>query len=254
MTDRIGSAPGRTPLLALAGGIGFLIAWELIGRAQILGAAWPPLSTVLSTLVSTQDRLLLFNALVVTVQEAAIGYCVGVVVATTVGVLATLLPRVRPGLLQIAVLINAIPIIALGPILIAVFPREVAPTVLSALAVFFTTLVAVTSGLAGTRSAHEDLMKALGAGRVTRLYRIQIPTALPVVVDALQLAAPSAVLGAILGEWFGAPDGIGPILVATMQDGVYNMLWASALTGVAVSIAAFGILALIRRAVVQRYG
>lgn len=244
----------KSTLISVAGVLIFGAAWELIGRSRVLGSEWPPLSTVLNTLVAQSNRETFVNALQITAKEAAIGYVAGCGAAFVSGVLTVFLPPVRPVIFQFAVAVNAIPIIALGPVLIAIFPREVAPSVLAALAVYFITLVAVTTGLASTPGAHSDLLRVLGASRIRRFTRLQLPNALPLIVNALQVAAPSAVLGAILGEWFGSPFGLGPIIVIAMQDGVYDLLWAAALIGVSLSLVAFGLLGVIRSQVYDQFG
>jgi NitT/TauT family transport system permease protein len=237
---------------AAAGLVIFVAAWELIGRAELFGPAWPPFTTVLSQWAESRSTLL--GALAVTTYEAAVGWVIGTLLAFLSGVVTVFIRTMRPGLLRLAVVVNSIPVITLGPVLISIFPREVAPVALAALSVYFTTLVATTTGFAATKAGHEDLFTVLGAGTRERFRRLQLPTALPLIVDGLKLAVPAAVLGAILGEWVGSPRGLGPILVATMQDAVYPRLWATALTGMILSLIGFGLLALLHRYAKERCG
>jgi NitT/TauT family transport system permease protein len=245
-------SPAYRAVLAAAGLVIFVVGWELIGRAELFGRAWPPFTTVLVQWAESRSTLL--GALAITTYEAAVGWVVGALLAVLSGVVTVFIRTMRPGLLQLAVVVNSIPVIALGPVLISIFPRQVAPMALAAISVYFTTLVATTTGFAAAKATHEDLFTALGAGTRERFRRLQLPAALPLIVDGLKLAVPAAVLGAILGEWFGSPRGLGPILVATMQDAVYPLLWATALTGVVLSLVGFGLLALLHRYAMERYG
>jgi NitT/TauT family transport system permease protein len=238
--------------LATAGLVTFIAAWELIGRAEVFGRAWPPFTTVLSQWAESRSTLL--GALAVTTYEAAAGWVIGASLALLSSVVTVFIRSMRPGVMHVAVVVNSIPAIALGPVLISIFPHEVAPMALAAISVYFTTLVAATTGFAATSAARADLFTVLGAGKAERFRRLQLPTALPLIVDGLKLAVPAAVLGAILGEWFGSPRGLGPILVATMQDAVYPLLWATALTGVVLSLLGFGLLALLHQGARGRYG
>ncbi|HZC99600.1 MAG TPA: ABC transporter permease subunit [Actinomycetes bacterium] len=238
--------------LTIVGLVVVFVAWQVIGRAEVFGRAWPPFTTVLEQWFESRSSLL--SALAVTTYEAGVGWVFGTLLAFLSGVVAVFVRSIRPGLLHVAVVVNSIPVIALGPVLISIFPRAVAPMALAAISVYFTTLVATTTGFAATKAAHEDLFTALGAGTRERFRRLQLPTALPLIIDGLKLAVPAAVLGAILGEWFGSPEGLGPILVATMQDAVYPLLWATALTGVVLSLLGFGLLALLHQGVKERYG
>jgi NitT/TauT family transport system permease protein len=249
----VGSPSGTyRSVLAVAGLVIFVAAWELIGRAELFGPAWPPFTAVLSQWAESRSTLL--GALAITTYEAAVGWVIGTLLAFLSGVVTVFIRAMRPGLLRLAVVVNSIPVVALGPVLISIFPREVAPVALAALSVYFTTLVATTTGFAATKAGHEDLFTVLGAGSRERFRRLQLPTALPLIVDGLKLAVPAAVLGAVLGEWFGSPRGLGPILVATMQDAVYPLLWATALTGMLLSLVGFGLLALLHRYAKERCG
>ena len=76
---------------------------------------------------------------------------------------------------------------------------------------------------------------------------------MPAFVDGLRLAAPGAVLGAILGEWFGAPRGLGLLIVSAMQNFQIALLWSAALLAATVSILAFVAFGALERFVVARY-
>jgi len=78
-------------------------------------------------------------------------------------------------------------------------------------------------------------------------------SALPAFADGLRLAAPAAVLGAILGEWFGAPRGIGILIVSSMQNFQIRQLWAAALLAAVVSMIAFALFGALERFVVSRF-
>ena len=240
-------------LLGALGLVGFATAWQLLGWAQALGASWPPLSTILATLVDPGRLPLLRRAAATTLAEAARGYLAGVVVAVALGLVAVLLPGSRRGLDRLAALLNAVPVIALGPVLISTMSRERVPVALAALAVFFTTFVATTAGFAAAHPSHHDVFSVLGAARRRRFRLLQLPASLPLLCTGLKLGAPAAVLGAILGEWFGADKGIGPILVSSMQNYQIPLLWAAALLAAAISMVSYGVMSMIERAAERRF-
>ena len=77
--------------------------------------------------------------------------------------------------------------------------------------------------------------------------RLQLPAAIPGMADGLRLAAPAAILGAVLGEWFGAPRGLGVLIVSAMQNYQIELLWAAALLAALMSMIAFGLFTLLAR-------
>ena len=244
MTDRALAVAGVLVVAALA---------EVIGRLGLAGVAWPPLSEVISFLTEPQARQVLGRALAATGAAPAAGFALGSAVALVVAAVGVLLPALAPGLDRLAAVVHAVPLIAIGPLLITTVGREATPMLVAALAAGFAVFVAATSALAATNAAQRDVFAVLGAGRLVTLLRLQLPAGVPLIVDGLTLAAPAAVLGAVIGEWFGARRGIGVLLVSSMQNMQVEQLWAAALTAAAVSLLAYLLLVALRGAVNRRF-
>jgi NitT/TauT family transport system permease protein len=132
-------------------------------------------------------------------------------------------------------------------VLIVTAGREATPVVIASITVFFGVFVAASSGLASASREQGDLLTVLGASRRNRLWLLQVPGALPMFVDGLRLSVTAAVVGAILGEWFGAPGGIGLLLVSAMQNYQIALLWSAALLAALMSLGAYGLLGLLQR-------
>jgi ABC-type nitrate/sulfonate/bicarbonate transport system permease component len=247
------AARTRTVLLTAAGTTLLVAGMELIGRFALLGTSWPPLTDVLALLGEPLSRDLLGRALAATAGAAATGFALGTGIALAVAMAGVLLPGLQPGLDRLAAVVHTIPLIALGPLLVNNVGREGTPVVIAALASGFAVFVAATSGLAAASQAHQDVFRALGASRRTRLLRLQLPAAVPLLLDGLTLGAPAAVLGAVIGEWFGAPRGLGVLLVSAMQNFQIELLWAAALSAALISLAAYGVLVALRAAAVRRF-
>lgn len=248
MTDRL-----RALALGLVGIALVLAAWEVLGRAGTLGRTWPPISDVLATIVDPDRRDLFGRALSATISAAWRGFLLGVLLGFALSASGVVWPILRPGLDRLAAVLNAIPLIALGPFLIVTLSREGTPTAIATLAVFFNVFVATSAGLAAAQSAHGDVFTVLGSSRWTRFRRLQLPAALPSIADGLKLAAPAAVLGAILGEWFGAPRGLGILIVSSMQNYQIDLLWSAALLGAGLSLAAFAVFSGLELWVARRF-
>lgn len=236
-----------------AGIVLFLAGWEVIGQYRLAGLTWPPLSTVLAFL-SDPDRWPLFGrALASTMGSAATGFVVGVSLGLGLALGVHLLPKLKPGTDRLAAMVNAIPAIALGPILIVTFDRAGTPAALAAIHVFFLVYVAVSSGLLAAGRAQQDLLSVLGARRSMRLRLLEAPAALPAFVSSLKMALSGAILGAILGEWFGAPRGLGVIILNAMENFQIPLLWSAVLLAAGISLVLFGLASLLERAVHRRF-
>lgn len=240
-------------LSAVAGAVLLLVVAELVGRSGLAGRAWPPLTEVLAYAATSAGSSLLWRNGVVTITAAGQGLVLGAVVAVLGAGLALIVPALRPGFDRFAAILNAFPTIALAPLLITTVGREDTPLVIAALSVGFVMFVTMTSAFSAGSSAHADVLTVLGASRAQRLRRLELPRAVPAFFDGLTMSAPAAVLGATIGEWFGAPRGLGLLLVSAMQNYQMTLLWSAALVATVVSLAAYLVFVQLQRLAVGRF-
>jgi ABC-type nitrate/sulfonate/bicarbonate transport system permease component len=239
-----------TGILGVAILLGLL---ELVGRTGMAGRTWPPLSSVWAYSVGEPGRVILIRAVRATVAEALSGFLIGVLAGVFAAGSGLLVPGLRTGMNQLAILLSTLPLIALGPVLVTTVGNERTPPVIAALGSGFAVFVAMSSAFSRPPTSLDDLFQVLGASRASTMARLRAPAAVPAFFDGLSLAAPSALLGAVVGEWFGAPRGIGLLLVTSMQNFEVVQLWAAALCISIVSLAAYGTLTGVRRAAVRRF-
>jgi NitT/TauT family transport system permease protein len=235
-----------------AGMLATALVWQVIGANKAFGPSWPPLSSVIAYAFAPNNCMLLADAVLRTAGEALAGLLIGAFAGVALASLAAIVPQLARGLGAFASLVNGIPIIAVAGVCVLTLPRNATPVVVSALAVGFIVFVGTSAGFASTLAAQRDLFSALGATRIGTFRRLLAPSALPELLDGLRCAAPSAVVGAIIGEWFAADQGLGPLLVAAMQNYQIDQLWAVALAGALLSIFAYSVLGAVRATVERR--
>jgi NitT/TauT family transport system permease protein len=237
----------------IAGTLLLLIVAELIGRYQLAGRAWPPLTDVVEYVAAPSGTSLLWRNSLVTLTAAAEGFAIGVAVAVLGAALALVVPLLRPGLDRFAAILHAVPTIALAPLLITTVGRDDTPMVIAALSVGFVMFVTMTSGFAHIPVAQADVFTVFGSSRWQRLVRLEVPRAVPAFFDGLTLCAPAAVLGATIGEWFGAPMGLGLLLVSAMQNYQMPLLWSAALSATVMSLVAYLVFVQLQRLATGRF-
>ncbi len=240
-------------LYAVAGSVLLVVLAEVIGRFQLAGRAWPPLTDVIAYVAVPSGASLLGRNAVTTLSAAAQGFLLGAVIAVLGAALALLVPLLRPGFDRFAAILHAVPTIALAPLLITTVGREDTPMVIAALSVGFVMFVTMTSGFANTSATQQDVFTVFGANRMQRLLRLEVPRAVPAFFDGLTLSAPAAVLGATIGEWFGAPSGLGLLLVSAMQNYQMALLWSAALAATAMSLLAYLLFVQLQRLASRRF-
>ncbi|MTD98854.1 ABC transporter permease subunit [Paracoccus sp. YIM 132242] len=194
------------------------------------------------------------RALSASLANAAWGFLAGNLAAILIATVAMLWPRALNLLSGLALVVFCLPLVATGPILrVTMGPGNGPQIVLAALAVFYTTLIPLLAGLRAAPSVWFDLVASYGRGRLAALIHVRARASLPYLLAGLQIAAPAAFLGAMVGEFTGAERGLGVLTIRFTRDLNVPALWAVASVAAAVSIAAYGgIGALGRRFLLER--
>lgn len=170
-----------------------------------------------------------------TLMNAAAGYVGGNAIAILAAVVFVQVRWAERLLMRIAVMSFCIPLVALTPILVVLFPGDLPKQILAGLSVFFTTLISCLLGLRSVNASTVDLLVSMGGGPGTVLRKARLFAMLPHMFSGLQIAAPAAVLGTILGEYLGAQRGLGVLLVQSQSAFQVPRTWAIALTMSAVA-------------------
>jgi len=220
--------------------VGLLAIWEILAvvtfpKTHII----PTPQAVLVTMFHDPGYSVWENA-GVTAEEAALGWFWGNLIALSLAGMFLLAPVLERPLLKLALASYCMPIVAIGPILYVVLSGSAPRIAIAAIAVVFTTL---TGALVGLRSADPislDMVQAYGGGRWMQLRKVRFKAALPATFAGLSIAAPAAVLGAIVGEYLGGETGLGTTMVLAEQAFDIRRVWAIAM--VATLVAGIGYL------------
>lgn len=190
----------------------------------------------------------------VTITEAGVGFTVGNLLAVLTAALVLLAPWMEKIATQLAVITYCLPLVAIGPVIFAVAGAppigepSMTANVLAGLSVYFVTVVTTIQGLRAADQAGLDVVTVAGGGRLKQLTKVQLICAVPYILTALKIAAPAAILGAILGEYVGGVDrGLGPAMVSAQETLNVDRLWALALIGAAAAGVVYAVLALVSR-------
>lgn len=243
----------RNVVYAVIGGIVLLAVIQIVGLAGVAGMTWPPLSESVGYLIDPVNARLLTDALVATSSAAGIGAVIGIFAGGLLAIIALQAAALRPGLDRTAVLAEAMPAIAIAPFLALTVGRDATPMIIPAFGVGFIIYLSLNSGFAAVSSVRHDVFTALGASRRGRFVRLQLPSVLPNFFDGLALAAPVAVVGAMIGEFFGASRGLGVLVISAMDNFQIPLLWSAAILSVGCSLLAYAVLTLLQRRVRGRF-
>ena len=237
----------RRRLLPLGAILLFLLLWwQAVVQFDIKPFIAPSPVAVAHVLV---DRFgMLMTNLAPTAIEAVCGFLLGNIAAIALATVFVYRKTAEEALFPIAVMVNTIPVVAKAPILVLLLGNGMEPKIaIAAIICFFPTLVNMTRGLRDVRPEQLELMRVLSATGREVFFRIRVPNALPYLFSALKIAASTAVIGAIVGEWIGSTRGIGALIIQSTYNFDSPLLYATIVVGSTFSALFFGVISLAER-------
>ena len=209
----------------------------------------PPLSIVLGTLADNPEAFA--AAALRTLTETVIGYLLGIFVGVASGALFFQLRLLRELFFPLFIVSQTIPVIAFGAIIVMTFGNTLAAKAIIAFYLtFFPVTVNTLAGLSSVKADQVAVLRSFGATGAQLFWKLRLPAALPQIFVSLRLAATLALIGAIVGEWFGDTLGLGVTLLNAMSNENVPVLWATILCSAVVGSGLYGIVAAIERATV----
>ena len=236
------------PALGIVG----LIAlwWAVVAIFQVKPFIAPSPWAVLQTLYVKRDVLL--ANLLPTAGEAFGGFLLGNLVAIAVATLFVHNRRLQEIFFPVVVMFNSIPVVAKAPILVLLMGNGVEPKIaIAALVCFFPTLVNSVRGLEAVNPQAMELMRVLSASRREIFFKLRVFSALPFLFSALRIAASMSVIGAVVGEWIGATQGIGAMIIQATYNFDSALLYAAIVMSAALSGSFFLAIVALERAIIR---
>ncbi|MCC9625583.1 ABC transporter permease subunit [Thalassospira sp. MA62] len=221
------------------------LVWEVVGRLDLIAdGALPGLSEILIRL--WQDRSDYPLHVLATLNASGLGFVIGNLLGVVAGVLFVLMPISLRLFRGVNIAIFALPPIAIAPILSLTLTGMTPRVVLAALGCYFVTMTATVIGLSQTDSRTADLIRAYGGGNWLIMRMVRLRSALPSILSGLRVAAPNAVLGAILAEFGGGGRwGLGAYLLGSLGRAEPERLWGIGVVATLIAGLAYGVFAVI---------
>ena len=214
----------------------FLATWEMVVRLLSIPRYLIPAPSVIAATIVDRFSSLLGDTLI-TLLEAVLGFAAGTSVAFLLGVLFVRSRLIERSLSPLFVALQAVPLIAISPLLIIWFGNGLeSKVVMAAIACFFPMAINTAAGLKSVNYESLALMKVLSASEMQIFWKLRLPSALPYIFTGLKISATLSVIGAIVAELAGATRGTGfQILMSSYQTDtpmLFSAVIFSALTGV----------------------
>ncbi len=226
-----------------------LILWEALARiTQLPAFILPSPGRVASRFAQALGDGTLLRHTSATLLEVTLGLLAGTLLATLIGYAIAKSPLFEKLAAPYLVASQAIPIVAIAPLLVIWFgPGIFSKVLICSLIVFFPVLVNTVVGLRAVPDDLRALMRSLRATRWQNLKYLEIPAALPVFLGGLRIGATLSVIGAVVGELVAADRGLGFLINVGRGQFDTALVFVAVFTLVTLALLLYGAVILLER-------
>lgn len=224
--------------------------WELAGAVfRFNKIVLPNPSEIGAAFFANWESLLINTG--ITMLEAVLGFFLGSFVAFILAISFVYSETIKFAIYPYAVAIKSTPLIAIAPLLVIWFGNDLlSKIIMAALVAFFPVLVNAVDGLISIDREALDLMKSLNASQMQIFKKIRFPNSLPLVFSSLKIASTLAVVGAVIGEFTGASEGIGYLINTSSYYLDTDIMFAGIIMIALAGIAFFGVVVYLEKKII----
>ena len=199
--------------------VALLAAWEILPRMGVMDPFFMSQPTLI--LARLQEMAVsgeLLRHFIATMEEAVIGFTLGVTLGVSAGLWCALNDRVSAALVPIATAGNALPLLAFAPLFVTWFGFGIASKVaLATVVVFFFVFFGVYSGVRSGDQVVVSNARLMGGRGLGMLRHVYLPSALGWIMASMRLGVAYCMAAVVVGEYLGAHQGVGYIIVYGMN-------------------------------------
>lgn len=227
--------------------VGLLVVWEAACRFFRIPTFFLPPPTAIAQAFVDYSGPIARNSWI-TLETTLIGFGMAVGFGMLLGLLVGWSRTIYAGLYPLMIGFNAIPKVALVPILVLWFGIGFIPAVLTAFLIsFFPIVVNVATGLATIEPEMEDVLKALGASKLDIMRKVGIPRTLPYFFGSLKVAITLAFVGSVISESVASNNGIGNLMLQAQAQFQVPLIFAGLVVLAVEGIAMYAAMAILEK-------
>ena len=233
--------------------LGVLAVWEAVTRMFDVPAFLLPPPSAIGVSFMANAHLLLSHGWITT-AEILLGFALSIVVGIPLALAIFLWPVFSRTILPLLVSSQAMPKVAIAPLLLVWFGFGLLPKVLIAfLIAFFPIVINTVVGLASIEPEKIYLARSMGFGATATFFKIRLPNALPAIFGGLKISITLAVVGAVVGEFVGGDAGLGYLLLVANGSMDTALLFAGIVALTVLGVVLFLLVELAERLAIPRH-
>lgn len=227
--------------------------WELFARIGVIDAfisSCP--SRILATVYELWTENNLLTHIGITLYETVLGFLIATVTGTLIALLLWLSDTLRRILEPYVVVLNSLPKIALGPIIIVWFGSGSKSIVFMAVLItVIVTIITMMNGFLATDDNKILLLRSMGASRMQILRKLVLPGSIPTFISMLKINVGMAWIGSIMGEYLVSRAGLGYLIVYGGQVFKLDLVMAATVILCILAAAMYALVALLEKIVIR---
>ncbi|WP_103379811.1 ABC transporter permease [Pseudonocardia dioxanivorans] len=193
-----------------------ILVWQFLIPLFVDDYVLPVPSSIVDSLIQQLTDPLFWGHLEVTLRESLIGFLIGVGSAILLGTAISQVRLVEKTLMPYVVAFQTVPKVALAPLFVVWFGFGLtSKIVMAAVISFFPMLINVIEGLRAADADRIQMLTVFGASKLQIFRMVRLPSAMPFIFAGLDIGIVFAILGAVVGEFIGAKEGLGYLLLQT---------------------------------------
>lgn len=230
-----------------------LIIWELALQAFHVPKWLLPAPSEISRELFIERQMIAAHALV-TLYEIIAGFAIAIIVGVVLALSIAYSRLIERSIYPFVIASQAIPIIAIAPLLLIWIGYGILPKIIVVgLVAFFPIVVNMVDGLKNIDDDMVSMIRTFGASKRQIFWKIQIPSSIPNLFSGIKIAAAVSVIGAVIGEWVGSSQGLGYLMTRSIPQFETERVFASIFILALMGIMLFFLVFLAERILLNNY-
>ena len=235
--------------------IAFILTWEYLANKNIINTfVFSKPSKILNTLINLAIENNLFNHISTTLIEILIAFSLGILLGFIIAIILYQFPIINEIVDPFLTMINSLPKVALGPLIIIIAGANTKSIIIMALLInLIISIITIYNGFISTDDKKIKLLKSFGANKYQILFKLVIPNSYKTIISSLKLNISMSLIGVIMGEFLVSKSGIGYLIIYGTQLFNLSLVMAGILILVIISFILYKLITFIEKKLIKKF-
>lgn len=233
----------------------FFGIWEYLANKNIINTfVFSKPSKIISTIISLIQQNNLFNHILITLEEVLIAFILGILLGFIIAIILYEFPILSSIIDPFLTMINSLPKVALGPLIIIIAGASIKSVIIMALLInLIINVITIYNGFLNTKEEELKLLKSFGANKWQILFKLVIPNSYNTIISSMKLCVGMSLIGGIMGEFLVSKAGIGYLIIYGTQVFNLSLVMAGILILIIISFLLYKIITLLEKKLLKEF-